>query len=357
MKTLFLAFAALFLATAPAAAQETVETPIGEQVAVQPGLDADAEAEDLPEWIGIDASQGYNGPTGAMGIQQQYTEVGQRALGFHNNWLMPLITAISLFVLVLLLYAMVRFRRSAHPEPSKTSHNTVIEVIWTVLPALILLVIAFPSIGLIRAQYSPPPADVVVKVTGHQWYWEYEYPDHGGFSFVSNMLREADDPALTEGQRFRTDADGPALLAVDERLVIPAGQTVKFLLTANDVIHSFAMPAFWLKMDTVPGRLNETWVKVDEPGLYFGQCSELCGARHAYMPIAIEVVTPAEFRRYVASKGGAMPDEIARREAAEAAAAQAEADAAEAEAGDDADLEGTPPEAEPNEAPAAQPIA
>ena len=352
VKTLLLAFAALFLATAPAHAQDTVETPIGEQIAAQPGLDADAEA-DAPEWIGIDATEGYRGPVGGMGIQEQHTEIGRRALGFHNNWLMPLITVISLLVLVLLLYAMVRFRRSAHPEPSKTTHNTAIEVAWTVLPALALLVIAVPSIGLIRAQYSPPPADVVVKVTGHQWYWEYEYPDHGGFSFVSNMLREEDDPGRMSDQRFRTDADGPALLAVDERLVIPAGQTVKFLLTANDVIHSFAMPAFWIKMDTVPGRLNETWVKVDEPGLYFGQCSELCGARHAYMPIAIEVVTPAEFRRYVASKGGAMPEEIAAREAAEAAAAAAAAD----EDSDEADIDGTPSEAEPNEAPAAQPIA
>ena len=366
VKTLLLAFAALFLA--PAAAQAapapapttaelagpdgTIETPIGEQVAAEPGLDG--EAADAPSWVGLDAADGYAGPTGAYGIQDQVTEVGQRALSFHNNWLMPLITLISLLVLVLLIYAMVRFRRSANPEPSKTTHNLAIEVIWTLAPVVILLIIAVPSINLIRAQYSPPPADVVVKVTGHQWYWEYEYPDHGGFSFVSNMLREEGDPALTEGQRFRTDADGPALLAVDERLVIPAGQVVKFLLTSNDVIHSFAMPAFWTKMDTVPGRLNETWVKVDKPGLYFGQCSELCGARHAYMPIAIEVVSPAEFRRYVAMKGGAMPDEIAAREAAEERAAAAEAAAAASE--EPQPGAATPAEAQPNQpAPAADP--
>ena len=348
VKTLLLAFAALFLA--PAAAQAapapapttaelagpdgTIETPIGEQVAAEPGLDG--EAADAPSWVGLDAADGYAGPTGAYGIQDQVTEVGQRALSFHNNWLMPLITLISLLVLVLLIYAMVRFRRSANPEPSKTTHNLAIEVIWTLAPVVILLVIAVPSINLIRAQYSPPPADVVVKVTGHQWYWEYEYPDHGGFSFVSNMLREEGDPALTEGQRFRTDADGPALLAVDERLVVPAGAVVKLILTSNDVIHSFAVPAFWIKMDTVPGRLNETWFKVDKPGVYFGQCSELCGARHAYMPIAVEVVEPEQFAAYIASKGGTMPG--------------ATPAAADTGASDDAAIDGTPADAEPTDA-------
>jgi cytochrome c oxidase subunit 2 len=167
---------------------------------------------------------------------------------------------------------------------------------------LILVAIAIPSIRLLRAQYSPPPADVTIKVVGNQWYWTYQYPDHGGFEIVSNMLKEKSE--VTGGARFRTDADGPPLLAVDERLVIPANKVVKFIITSADVIHAFAVPAFWTKLDATPGRLNETWVKVDRPGVYFGQCSELCGARHGYMPIGVEVVPEATFNAWIASKGG-----------------------------------------------------
>ena len=210
--------------------------------------------------------------------------------------------AISIFVLILLGWTMVKFRRGANPIPSRTSHNTLIEVIWTVVPVLILVAIAIPSIRLISKQYSPPPADVTVKVIGNQWYWTYQYPDNGGFEIVSNMLKEKGE--VTGGARFRTDADGPPLLAADERLVIPAGKVVKFIITSADVIHAFAVPAFWTKMDATPGRLNETWVKVDRPGVYFGQCSELCGARHGYMPIAVEVVPEATFNAWLASKGG-----------------------------------------------------
>jgi cytochrome c oxidase subunit 2 len=244
-------------------------------------------------------------PDGRMGTQDQFTPVGQEAAAFHNNWLLLLCALISIFVLGLLLLVILRFRRSAHPTPSRTSHNTFIEVVWTLVPVLILVAIAIPSIRLIRHQYSPPPADLTIKVIGNQWYWSYQYPDNGGFEIVSNMLKEKNEAAA--GTRFRTDADGPKLLAVDERLVIPAGKVVKFIVTSNDVIHSFALPAFWTKMDANPGILNETWVKVDRPGVYFGQCSELCGARHAYMPIAIEVVTPERYAQWVASKGGTMP--------------------------------------------------
>jgi cytochrome c oxidase subunit 2 len=243
---------------------------------------------------------------GRKGIQEQVTPIGQEAAAFHNNWLLLLCAVISVFVLALLLYAMVRFRRSANPVPSRNSHNTLIEVIWTLAPVLILVAIAIPSIRLLRHQYTPPPADLTVKVTGHQWYWSYELPDHG-VTLDSYMLKEANDPTRQANQRARTDADGPPLLAVDNRLVIPAGKVVKFIITADDVIHSFAMPAFWIKQDANPGQLHETWAKVDRPGVYFGQCSELCGARHAYMPIAIEVVPPAQFAAWVASKGGAMP--------------------------------------------------
>ena len=244
---------------------------------------------------------------GGWSTQFQVTDVGQRAAEFHNKWLLLLCAVISAVVLALLAYAIVRFRRSANVTPSRTSHNTTIEVLWTVIPVLILVGIAVPSIRLMRAQYSPPPADVTIKVIGNQWYWTYQYPDHGGFELISNMLKERTDPTLRPGERFRTDADGPPLLAVDERLVIPSGQVVKFLVTGNDVIHSFGVPSFWEKIDANPGMINETWVKVERPGVYFGQCYELCGARHAYMPIAVEVVPPAQFAAWVASKGGTMP--------------------------------------------------
>ena len=249
---------------------------------------------------------GIGEPDGRKGIQMQVTPIGEEAAAFHNNWLLPLCAAISIFVLVLLLYAIVRFRRGANPTPSRNSHNTLIEVIWTLVPVLILVGIAIPSIRLLRHAYSPPPTDVTVKVTGHQWYWSYELPDYG-VSFDSYMLKEKNDPTRQANQRARTDADGPPLLAVDNRLVIPAGKVVKFIVTADDVIHSFAVPAFWIKQDANPGQLHETWAKVDRPGVYFGQCSELCGARHGFMPIAVEVVPAAQFAQWVASKGGHMP--------------------------------------------------
>ncbi len=268
--------------------------------AVAPGASPAAPAFDHAA-----PTPGIGMPDGRMGLQDQFTPVGREAAAFHNNWLLLLCAAMSLFVLVLLLWAMIRYRRSANPTPSRTSHNTFVEVVWTLVPVLVLVAIAVPSIRLIRHQYSPPPADLTVKVIGNQWYWSYQYPDNGGFEIVSNMLKERGEVAT--GARFRTDADGPRLLAVDERLVIPAGAVVKFIVTSNDVIHSFAMPAFWTKTDANPGILNETWVKVDQPGVYFGQCSELCGARHAFMPIAIEVVTPERFAQWVAAKGGTMP--------------------------------------------------
>jgi cytochrome c oxidase subunit 2 len=196
-----------------------------------------------------------------------------------------------------MLYVIVRYRRARNPDPSRTTHNTLIEIAWTVIPVLILVVIAVPSIRLLANQYSPPKADLTVKVIGNQWYWTYQYPDHGDFELVSNGLSDADARARGE----------PRLLAVDERMVVPAGATVKLIVTSNDVIHAFGVPAFWVKMDAVPGRLNETWFKVDRPGLYYGQCYELCGARHGYMPIAVEVVPPAQFAAWVASKGGTMP--------------------------------------------------
>jgi len=275
-------------AVAPGAAPATVTAPV--VTAPAPSIEFAAP------------TPGFGVPDGRKGIQEQVTEIGRGAAAFHNGPLLIMCAAISIFVLMLLGYTMVRFRRGANPVPSRTSHNTTIEVIWTVVPVLILVAIAIPSIRLISAQYSPPPADVTIKVVGNQWYWTYQYPDHGGFEIVSNMLKEKGE--VTGTARFRTDADGPPLLAVDERLVIPANKVVKFIITSADVIHAFAVPAFWTKMDATPGRLNETWVKVDRPGVYFGQCSELCGARHGYMPIAVEVVPEATFNAWVASKGG-----------------------------------------------------
>ena len=242
-----------------------------------------------------------------MGLQDQVTELGQQAADFHNYWLLTLCVIISLFVLALMVWTILRYNRRSNPTPSRNSHNTVLEVVWTLVPVLILVAIAVPSIRLLARQYSPPPADLTIKVVGHQWYWTYQYPDNGGFELVSNLLKECNDPTLTPGARCRTDADGVPLLAVDERLVIPAGKVVKFIVTSEDVIHAFWVPAFWNKIDANPGRLNEMWVKVEKPGVYFGQCTELCGARHAYMPIAVEVVPPAQFAAWVGSKGGTMP--------------------------------------------------
>ena len=261
---------------------------------------------------------GIGQPDGRYWLQDQVSQVGQRAANFHDYLLMPIITVISLFVLGLLLWVIVRYNRRSNPEPSKTTHNTVLEVVWTLVPVLILVVIAVPSIGLLQAQYNLPEGETVtVKVTGNQWYWTYEYPDYGEVTIVSNMLAEQGEQA--EGAAYRTDADGPRLLAVDNRVLIPAGVNIRFLVTASDVIHSFAVPAFWTKIDAVPGRLNEGWVRVDRPGVYYGQCSELCGARHSLMPIAVEVVSRAEFDAWIQAKGGTLPGS-APAEAEEAAA-------------------------------------
>ena len=281
-------------ATPPAGTAQDATKPDAAQPAIDPG----SVGHMIP-------TPGIGEPDGRKGVQEQVTPLGEEAASFHNGPLMIIAVAISVFVLALLLYAMVRFRRGANPIPSRNSHNTLIEVIWTLVPVLILVGIAIPSIKLLSHQYSPPPADVTIKVTGHQWYWSYEYPDNG-VTFDSYMLKEASDPTRQANQRARTDNDGPPLLAVDERIVIPEGKVVKFLVTADDVIHSFAVPAFWIKQDANPGQVHETWVKVDRPGVYFGQCSELCGARHGFMPIGVEVVPAAQFAQWIASKGGHM---------------------------------------------------
>jgi len=239
---------------------------------------------------------GIGQPTDAISLQPQFTDIGLFAQRF-DTALIYIITAICLIVLGLLGWVIVRYNRRANPTPSRTSHNTVIEIVWTVAPVLILLCIAVPSIKLLARQYSTPKADLTVKVIGHQWYWSYQYPDNGDFEVVSNILTDAQDKAKGE----------PRQLGVDARMVVPVNSVIKIITTSDDVIHSFAVPAFWTKMDAVPGRLNETWFKVNKTGLYYGQCSELCGARHGYMPIAVDVVTREQFAQWVAANGGTMP--------------------------------------------------
>ena len=326
------------MAQAPAAAPQvnaiqSAGQPVGQSVGTDvaegatPAADATAATTATPAFPQGAPTPGIGMPTdGRLGLQDQVTENGKRAASFHNGPLLLMCLVISLFVLVLLAYTMFKFRRGANPTPSRTSHNTLLEVVWTLVPVLVLVAIAIPSIRLLAAQYSPPPADLTIKVVGHQWYWTYQYPDNGGFEIVSNMLKEKGDPSLKPGERYRTDADGPIMLAADERLVIPVGKVVKFLITSEDVIHSFAVPAFWTKMDANPGRINQDWVKVDRPGVYFGQCSELCGARHGFMPIAVEVLPQAQFDAWLASKGGTPKG--AKPAATPAAAAPALADPA-----------------------------
>jgi cytochrome c oxidase subunit 2 len=270
---------------------------------------------------------------GLYGLQPQVTKNGVFAHWMHNSILVPTITFICLLVLALLFWVSFRYRRAANPVPSKTSHNTIIEILWTLLPVVILVLIAVPSIGLLQAQFKPAPSGAVtLKAIGNQWYWTYQYPDNGGFEITANMLKEKGEVAA--GERARTDADGPALLAADNRIVLPVGVPIRLITTANDVIHSWAVPAFWIKLDAIPGRLNETSFTIDKPGLYFGQCSELCGARHAFMPIAVEAVSPAQFAAWVKAKGGTMPtpgkasDKVIPQPGADGSAAKVE-DAAE----------------------------
>ena len=245
-------------------------------------------------------TEGKGMPTpGAIHFQDQYSGNGDYALWMHDAILLPVITIISLFVLGLLLWVVVRYRRGANPTPSKTTHNTLIEVVWTLVPVLVLVAIAVPSITLLARQYETPPEDAVtIKAIGYQWYWGYEYPDNGGFEVVSNMLDEAD--ALAAGE--------PVQLGVDNRMVVPANTPLRIQTTAADVIHSFAVPSLWFKQDAVPGRLNEKMLVIEEPGVYYGQCSELCGARHGYMPIVVEALPRDQWEAWILSKGGTIGD-------------------------------------------------
>lgn len=315
-KTLALGLALMMLPAAAFAQEAAPAVPApAEVVAADAGASAPA-----PAVVELKPTEGIGMPVPeAIELQEQFTDVGNYGRWMHDTVLMPIITIICLFVLALLLWVVVRYRASANPTPSRTSHNTAIEVAWTLIPVLVLIGIAVPSIRLLAKQYDPPKADLTVKVVGHQWYWTYEYPDAGELSFDSVML--SDEDAAKRGD--------PRLLGVDNRMVVPAGKVVKLLVTADDVIHSWAMPSFWVKMDAVPGRINETWFKVDRPGVYYGQCSELCGTKHGFMPITVEVLPEAEYQAWLAAKQAAagITPEAAVPAAPEAAAAPAAAPA------------------------------
>ena len=222
-----------------------------------------------------------------LGFQKSASETMSDIVWFHDYMLLPVITAITVFVLFLIAYACIRFRASKNKEASTTSHNTFIEVIWTLVPCLILIVLAVPSFKVLYSQDEIPKADVTIKAIGYQWYWGYEYPDEN-IIFDSYMIEEKD---LKEGQ--------PRLLSVDNEVYVPVNKVVKVMITANDVLHAWALPSFGVKRDAVPGRINETWFKADRTGTFYGQCSELCGIKHAFMPITVNVVTEEEYNQWL----------------------------------------------------------
>ncbi len=221
-------------------------------------------------------------------LQESGSPVMDHIEWFHN-WLLAIITVITLFVLGLLIAVMVKFNAKANPVPSRTTHNTLIEVAWTLIPVMILVGIAIPSFRLLFQELDIPKADLTIKATGKQWYWSYAYPDNGKFEYDS----------LLACDETRTKCQPPRLLSVDNELVVPVNKIVRVETTGADVIHSFAVPAFGIKIDAIPGRLNETWFQATKVGMYYGQCSELCGKDHAYMPIAVRVVTDQEFATWI----------------------------------------------------------
>jgi len=246
-----------------------------------------------------------------MNFQEAATPLMEQIVRFHDVYLLPTIIIISLFVLALLAIVVVKFNEKSNPNPSRTTHNTTIEVLWTVIPVAILVVIAVPSFKLLYKSDVIPKVDMTIKATGHQWYWNYEYVDHGKFSFDAYMIADED---LKEGQ--------PRLLETDNRVVIPSNTIVRVQVTAADVLHAWTIPAFGRKIDAVPGRLNEIWIgPVKNEGVYYGQCSELCGVNHGFMPITVEVVSKDKFNAWVekarkefAADGPSMARQFAKNE-------------------------------------------
>ncbi|WP_435640931.1 cytochrome c oxidase subunit II [Micavibrio aeruginosavorus] len=225
-----------------------------------------------------------------LGMLPAATPSATEIHNFHHL-LMYIITGIVAFVTVLLVYVMIRFNAKSNPTPSTTTHNVLLEIIWTLVPVIILIVIAVPSFKLLYYVDRAKDPEMTLKVTGYQWYWGYEYPDQGGVTLTANILKDDEiDPA--KGQI--------RLLSTDNPVVVPVDTTIQVLVTAQDVLHSFAMPNFGIKMDAVPGRINETWMRIEKPGVYYGQCSELCGINHAFMPIEIHAVSKEDFAAWIA---------------------------------------------------------
>jgi cytochrome c oxidase subunit 2 len=222
-----------------------------------------------------------------IGLQDSGSPVMDDVVWFHD-FVLWIVIGITLFVLALLVTVMVKFNARANPTPSRTTHNTVIEVLWTIVPVVILVIIALPSFRILFFQLNTPPADLTIKATGVTWNWKYDYPDNGDFEFDSLMLPEKD-----------LKPDQPRLLTVDNEMVVPVNKVIRVQVTGFDVIHSFSVPSFGIKIDAIPGRLNETWFKATKEGWYYGQCSELCGKDHAFMPIAVRVVSDAEFTTWI----------------------------------------------------------
>ena len=222
-----------------------------------------------------------------FGFQEAASEGMEEIVWFHDYMLLPIITAITVFVLFLILYTCIRFRASKNPVASTTSHNTLVEVLWTLIPCLILIVMAVPSFKILYKQDTIPKADVTIKAVGYQWYWGYEYPDEN-IIFESYMV---DEKNLKKNQ--------PRLLTVDNEIYVPVNKVVKVMITANDVLHAWALPSFGVKRDAIPGRINETWFKAEKTGTYYGQCYELCGIKHAFMPITVNVVTEDEYNLWL----------------------------------------------------------
>jgi cytochrome c oxidase subunit II len=243
-------------------------------------------------FAGLAYAQVEGQPTpGGIGLPATVTEVGRETQFFYNSILLPIITFIALSVLGLLLYVSWRYNEQTNPVPSKLTHHTGLEVVWTLFPILILVFIAIPSFRILAHQVEIPESKITIKVTGNQWYWSYKYPEDqgGGFGFDQLMKPEAE---LKEGE--------PRLLAVDNEAYVPVNEVVKLQITAADVIHSFVIPAFGVRMDAVPGRLNETWFKAEKEGVYYGQCSKICGKDHAFMPMAIRVVSREKYDEWLA---------------------------------------------------------
>jgi len=240
-------------------------------------------------WTGAALAAAGHPTPWQLGFQDSVTAISDQIHSFHNLT-MVIITLITLFVLGLLVFAMMRFNARANPTPSKSTHNTLIEVLWTVIPIIILVLIAVPSFKLLYAQYDVPKPALTIKAIGHQWYWSYEYPDQEDMSFDSVMVEDGD-----------LKPDQPRLLSVDNQVVVPVNKNVLVLVTADDVIHNWTIPSFGSKVDAVPGRVTSTWFNAREKGIYYGQCSELCGIRHAFMPIAVRVVDEEVFNNWAAA--------------------------------------------------------